>query len=180
MYSLSTLLSVSASPLSIDTYQRRQDTGTPEFPSNITSCPICEENYSSISSCAEAAPVLANFSMVIFNPKSFIDVIECACTDTFESAYPQCVDCFIRTNQTSFLSAQTSDLPNILKGIQSVCAIESTLLGNVSVANGDVSSSSLAAEPTGISAAKRSNLCETGIMTYIGMMTLGLIALTIF
>ena len=87
---------------------------------------------------------------------------------------------FIRTSQASFLSAQTSDLPNILKGIQSVCAIESTLLGNVSVANGDVSSSSLAAEPTGISAAKRSNLCETGIMTYLGMMTLGLIALTIF
>jgi len=36
----------------------------------------------------------------------FIDVIQCACTDTFQSAYPQCVDCFTQTNQTAFLVPQ--------------------------------------------------------------------------
>jgi len=29
---------------------------------------------------------------IIFNPGAFIDIIKCACTDTFQSAYPQCAD----------------------------------------------------------------------------------------
>lgn len=87
----------------------RQDGTSPEFPQSPASCPLCEENYANINSCAAAAPVFANFSMVrqapisgsflftdssqiIFNPGAFISVIECACTDTFQSAYPQCVD----------------------------------------------------------------------------------------
>ena len=40
---------------------------------------------------------------MIYEPTRFIDVIQCACTDTFQSAYPQCVDCFTQTNQTAFL-----------------------------------------------------------------------------
>ena len=77
---------------------------TPNFPSDIPSCGICAGNYSSISSCAAAVPVLQNFTMVcgrpvhiaatsaeieyfqvLFNPGAFIDVIKCACTDTFQS-----------------------------------------------------------------------------------------------
>lgn len=45
-------------------------------------------------------------SQMIYNPTRFIEVIQCACTDTFQSAYPQCVDCFTQTNQTAFLAPQ--------------------------------------------------------------------------
>lgn len=42
----------------------RQDDAQPTFPDEPPSCPICEQNFASIDSCAQAAPVLANFSMV--------------------------------------------------------------------------------------------------------------------
>ncbi|KIJ34558.1 hypothetical protein M422DRAFT_181935, partial [Sphaerobolus stellatus SS14] len=74
---------------------------------------------------------------IIFNPAGFVAVIECSCTDTFQSAYPQCVDCFQQTNQTDVLVNDTASLPSILKGIQSICAISSTLLGNVTGADGE-------------------------------------------
>ncbi|KAI5119264.1 hypothetical protein M0805_007267 [Coniferiporia weirii] len=129
-------------------FHRQDGAATPSFPSSPASCPICAQNYANINSCAAAAPVLANFTNVIFNPGAFIDVIECACTDTFQSAYPQCVDCFTKTNQTSFLSAPASSLPGILSGIQKVCALESTLIGNVSSVDGEVSSSGASASST--------------------------------
>ncbi|OSD00035.1 WD40 repeat-like protein [Trametes coccinea BRFM310] len=110
--------------------------GQPVFPDQPPSCPICEKDYGSIDSCAQAAPVLANFSMVIFNPGAFIDVIKCACADTFQSAYPQCVDCFIQTNQTQFLNS--SNLPGVVDGIRKICALESSLLGGVATADGEV------------------------------------------
>lgn len=36
----------------------------PYFPDDPPSCPICEKGYSSINSCAQAAPALANLSSV--------------------------------------------------------------------------------------------------------------------
>ena len=36
----------------------------PVFPAQPASCPICAQNYAGIDSCAQAAPVLANVSMV--------------------------------------------------------------------------------------------------------------------
>jgi len=112
-----------------------QSRADPVFPDQPPSCPICSENYGSISSCAQAAPVLANVSEILFNPGAFIDVIKCACTDTFQSVYPQCVDCFEKTNQTNFLNSQ--DLPAVVSGIRSICAIASTLVGNVSGADNE-------------------------------------------
>ncbi|KAG7443239.1 uncharacterized protein BT62DRAFT_935193 [Guyanagaster necrorhizus] len=114
----------------------------PYFPDSPASCPICEQNYSSIENCAEAAPVLANFSMIIFNPGAFINVIECACTETFQSVFPQCVDCFQATNQTDVLEG--NDLPSIVSGMRKICALESTLLGNVSESDGEVTVSASA------------------------------------
>jgi hypothetical protein len=38
----------------------------PYFPPQPPSCPICERSWPSIDSCAEACPVLANFSMVCY------------------------------------------------------------------------------------------------------------------
>ena len=46
------------------TQKLQSRTTEPYFPDSPASCPICAANYDSISSCAEAAPVLANFSMV--------------------------------------------------------------------------------------------------------------------
>lgn len=85
------------------------------------------QDYSSINSCAEASPVLSNFTMVspsaststtksspphwyqqiMFNPSAFIEVIKCACTDTFQSAFPQCVDWYVFSPMQSFLDGET-------------------------------------------------------------------------
>ncbi|KDR78271.1 hypothetical protein GALMADRAFT_245362 [Galerina marginata CBS 339.88] len=128
--------------------QRRTD---PTFPPSPPSCPICEQGYPNIQGCAQAAPVLANFSMIIFNPGAFIDVIKCACADTFQSVFPQCVDCFIQTNQTQVLD--TSNLPGIVAAIRNVCAIESTLLGNVSGVDASLTATPRPPAPTSTSAA---------------------------
>ncbi|KAM5532511.1 hypothetical protein V8D89_013798 [Ganoderma adspersum] len=130
--------------------QKRQD-GQPQFPAQPPSCPICEQNFANIDSCAQAAPVLQNFSMIIFNPGAFIDVIKCACTDTFQSAYPQCVDCFIQTNQTSFLDSDAKNLPSVLDGMHKICALASTLLGGVATADGEVTPTSSLAVATATS-----------------------------
>ncbi|KAK0200750.1 hypothetical protein DFS33DRAFT_1265915 [Desarmillaria ectypa] len=122
---------------------------TPYFPGSPASCPICEQNYSSIQNCAEAAPVLANFSMIIFNPGAFVNVIKCACTETFQSVFPQCVDCFQATNQTDILEG--NDLPSIVSGMRKICALESTLLGNVSESNGEVTVSASASSTSSAS-----------------------------
>ncbi|KAI0830276.1 hypothetical protein BC628DRAFT_1500822 [Trametes gibbosa] len=124
---------------------RRQD-AQPVFPDQPPSCPICEQNFGSIDSCAQAAPVFANFSMIIFNPAAFIEVIRCACADTFQSAYPQCVDCFTQTNQTQFLNSD--DLPKVVEGLRNVCALESSLLGGVATADGEVTPTSSIIVPT--------------------------------
>ncbi|EEB89947.1 hypothetical protein MPER_11906, partial [Moniliophthora perniciosa FA553] len=100
-------------------------------------------NYGNIQNCAEAAPVLANFSMIIFNPGAFINVIQCSCTETFQSVFPQCVDCFVRTNQTEVWEAPS--LPEVVQGMRKICALESTLLGGVASANGEVPSVAAAA-----------------------------------
>ncbi|PIL25850.1 hypothetical protein GSI_11603 [Ganoderma sinense ZZ0214-1] len=130
--------------------QKRQD-GQPQFPAQPPSCPICEQNFANIDSCAQAAPVLQNFSMIIFNPGAFIDVIKCACTDTFQSAYPQCVDCFIQTNQTSFLDSGSQNLSSVVDGMHKICAIASTLLGGVATADGEVTPTSSTAAATATS-----------------------------
>ncbi|TFK92175.1 hypothetical protein K466DRAFT_513991 [Polyporus arcularius HHB13444] len=127
-----------------------EDSGEPQFPDQPPSCPICAQNFDSIDSCAQAAPVLQNFSMIIFNPGAFIDVIKCACADTFQSTYPQCVDCFIQTNQTQFLNSQ--DLPAVVDGMRKICALESTLLGGVATADGEVTPTSSLPVPTPTSA----------------------------
>ncbi|KAI0056649.1 hypothetical protein BV25DRAFT_1831970 [Artomyces pyxidatus] len=123
----------------------RQDAGTaePYFPATPASCPICEQNYPSISSCAAACPVLANFSLVLFNPGAFYDVIKCACTDTFQSVFPQCADCFEQTNQTDVLNAP--NLPAVVSGVRQVCSFASSILGNASNVDNETTPSAGAA-----------------------------------
>ncbi|KAF4611730.1 hypothetical protein D9613_003908 [Agrocybe pediades] len=165
-FALFTLLSllgrIAASPTSFpveETGALQRRATDPVFPDSPPSCPICQQGYPNIQGCAQAAPVLANFSMIIFNPGAFIDVIKCACADTFQSVFPQCVDCvaykftihlvlksFIQTNQTDVLD--TSDLPGIVGDIRRICALSSTLLGNVSGADASLTATTNAPVPT--------------------------------
>jgi len=124
---------------------------TPYFPPDPPSCPICETNYWAINSCAQASPVLANFTTVLFNPGAFIDVMQCACTDTFRSAFPQCVDCFGRTNQT-WVFGQDNTLPAVVNNLRDVCALAATVIGHVASANSELpSSTSTTPSPTSTS-----------------------------
>lgn len=153
LITLSTTSSVWASPVS--SYRLAfisRQTLQPYFPDTPASCPICASGYPSISTCAEAAPVLANFSSVIFNPGVFISVIKCSCTDTFQYVFPQCADCFEKTNQTAVLD--TPNLPLLVNNIRQLCSFASSLLGNASNANGETtpSQSGPASSATGTSA----------------------------
>ena len=56
------------------------------------------------------------------------------------------LDSFIQTNQTSFLDSQ--DLPAVVDGMRKICALESTLLGGVATADGEVTPTSSIAVPT--------------------------------
>ncbi|GAA5860866.1 hypothetical protein JCM8547_003873 [Rhodosporidiobolus lusitaniae] len=105
----------------------------PYFPEDIPSCVACQPEWSGISSCAEAAPAFQNAMNIIYNPLSFVSAIKCACTDTFSSAYPQCVDCFVQTNQCEqYLGVPTEqNATSILDGIRNVCGFGSALLGGV-------------------------------------------------
>jgi len=158
---------------------RQAPEAQPTFPPSPPSCPICAQNFGSIDSCAQAAPVLANFTEVLFNPGAFLSVITCACSDTFQSAYPQCVDCFIQTNQTQFLNI-SSDLPDpsstgssILTGIRNICSFGSTILGNVSGADNEtLPTTSAAPVPSTSSAALR---LTPGPMSTFGSTAVGVI-----
>ncbi|KAJ3733161.1 hypothetical protein DFJ43DRAFT_239994 [Lentinula guzmanii] len=136
---LGTFVRASPYPQQNSAISLQQRTVEPTFPSSPASCPICEANYSSIQNCAEASPVLANFTTIIFNPGAFINVIQCSCTETFQSVFPQCVDCFEQTNQTDVLGAP--DLPSVLQGMRNICALESTLLGSAAATDGELPSS---------------------------------------
>ncbi|KAJ3997487.1 hypothetical protein F5050DRAFT_1416914 [Lentinula boryana] len=136
---LGTFVRASPCPQQNSAISLQQRTVEPTFPSSPASCPICEANYSSIQNCAEASPVLANFTTIIFNPGAFISVIQCSCTETFQSVFPQCVDCFEQTNQTDVLGAP--DLPSVLQGMRNICALESTLLGSAAATDGELPSS---------------------------------------
>jgi len=129
------------------TLQRRD---TPYFPPDPPSCPICEINYWNINSCAQACPVLANLSMVIFNPGAFIDVLKCACTDTFQSTFPQCVDCFGQTNQT-WVYGEDDSLPAVVNNLRDACAFASTMFGHVASADSELPSSTSTPLPTSTS-----------------------------
>jgi len=106
------------------------------FPDYPPSCQICEQNYNNIDSCANASIVFANISEILYSPLQFLSVINCACTDTFKSAYPQCVDCFEQTNQTVFLEpANGANLSSIVTNIREICALGSSIFGHVGSAN---------------------------------------------
>ncbi|ORY76526.1 hypothetical protein BCR35DRAFT_280386 [Leucosporidium creatinivorum] len=105
----------------------------PYFPTDIPSCGVCEPSWSSISSCAAAAPAFESWMNMIYNPAAWYAVIKCGCADTFQAAYPQCVDCFVQTNQCEQFLGVPSDsgASSILDGIRNVCGLGSAILGGV-------------------------------------------------
>ena len=114
--------------------------GPPKFPSDIPSCPKCEERYSSLSSCMGASAVFANASSIFNNPIGYINVIKCACTDTFQAAYPQCLDCFQHTDQCYYLGTdpQGTRAGKVITNLRNICGLGSALLGGVATANNNV------------------------------------------
>lgn len=137
-----------------------RQTAQPYFPTSIPSCPICGASYANISSCAAAAPVLANYSQILFDPSGFIAVIECSCTDTFQAAYPQCVDCFQQTNQTQLL--QSNNLPSVVQGLRTVCGMVSALLGGVASTDRELPSDTATALSSTATSAALSRLHSLG------------------
>ncbi|KAJ6554476.1 hypothetical protein B0H19DRAFT_1153692 [Mycena capillaripes] len=111
----------------------RNDTD-PDFPASPPSCGVCAQNYDSIKLCISVVPVVANFTTVIENPGSFVNVLTCGCSSTFNTTFPECVDCFQNTNQDSALNM--SDPDAVLTGLEKVCAFEHSVgIGNNAIAN---------------------------------------------
>lgn len=127
------VLAYPSPPSSPPLWLAARQTQQPYFPDTPASCPICAQSYPSINSCAQASTAMANVSMVctdagdpplsspnraiksqvLFNPGAFIDVIKCSCTDTFQSAFPQCVDWYVFTvivRQTHFACSRQAPL----------------------------------------------------------------------
>ncbi|SPO39147.1 uncharacterized protein PSFLO_04626 [Pseudozyma flocculosa] len=114
--------------------------GPPTFPAEFPSCPKCEADYGKLSSCMGAASVFANSTSIFNNPMAYINVIRCACTDTFQSVFPQCVDCFQHTNQCYYLGTdpQGTGAGSLTSNIRNICGFGSALLGGVATANNNV------------------------------------------
>ena len=102
------------------------------------------------------------YFQIIFNPGAFVDVIKCACADTFQAVFPQCVDwygrslspllhpltllkkiSFTQTNQTDVLN--TDNIPAVVNGIREVCGLGSSIFGSAAIHNGQVTPSITAA-----------------------------------
>jgi len=110
---------------------RQASAPQPSFPPVPTSCPLCGEHFQdTIVGCADAAAAFQDPIQIIFNPAAFIEVLECGCSDLFQSVFPQCADCFIQTNQTAFLNSQ--NIPAALSGMRQVCALASSLFNTAS------------------------------------------------
>ncbi|KAJ7457010.1 hypothetical protein FB451DRAFT_1564413 [Mycena latifolia] len=130
-FSLFTLAAASPYPSTDASLRFRTDTtdtDDPQFPNSPASCGECQENYDNIKLCMSVVPVMANSSTIIANPGSFINVISCACTDSFKAAFPQCVDCFQKTDQDALLNG-ISDTDAVFDGINKVCGLESAIFG---------------------------------------------------
>lgn len=111
--------------------------GPPSFPAQYPSCYNCQQKYSSLSSCMEATSVFQNATSIFNSPWSYIAVIKCACTDTFQAVYPQCVQCFQMTDQCYYLGTDPkgTGAPEMVTNIRQICAFGSSLLGGAEKAN---------------------------------------------
>ncbi|KIK66259.1 hypothetical protein GYMLUDRAFT_157541, partial [Collybiopsis luxurians FD-317 M1] len=65
---------------------------------------------------------------------AFVNVIQCSCTEMFQSVFPQCIDYLEQANQMDILAAP--DLSSILLGMKQICALKNTLLGSAVLSNG--------------------------------------------
>jgi hypothetical protein len=111
--------------------------GPPTFPAQYPSCYNCQQKYSSLSSCMEASSVFENATSIFNSPLRYIAAIKCACTDTFQAVYPQCVQCFQMTDQCYYLGTdpEGTNAPQIVTNIRQICALGSSLLGGAEKAN---------------------------------------------
>jgi hypothetical protein len=212
--------SVLASPLS--SYQPVVVVGPrmvqPYFPDTPPSCPICAKGYPSISSCAQAAPALANSSAVrvcrslrslFLTPLQSKGHFQPGCVHRRDQVLMHgrlsirvssvcrlvCVPpppalliplsklsiahgcrrtkSFEKTNQTAVLN--TPNLPSLVNSIRQVCAVASTLLGNVSNTDGETTpsvASTPVASSTSSTASARDLLDSTLLCVITGIAAL--------
>lgn len=87
-----------------------------------------------------AAAVFANATDIFSNAVGYLNVIKCACTDTFQAVYPQCLDCFQHTDQCYYLGTDPkgTGAGSIVTNIRNICGLGSALLGGVASANNNV------------------------------------------
>ncbi|KAH7106616.1 hypothetical protein BKA62DRAFT_766146 [Auriculariales sp. MPI-PUGE-AT-0066] len=169
LFALALPLTLFAAPSPTELVPRSE----PTFPAYPPSCYLCQPDYANINSCAEAAPVFENFSSIIRNPLGSIAMIECACTDTFQSAYPQCADCFIQTNQTQYLNSTQEGVPKIIEGIRNICSIASTILGHPVGNNGEAEGSTPISVPSptgGATTSARADHAPTVLLGLVGVL----------
>ncbi|CAO1620753.1 unnamed protein product [Parajaminaea phylloscopi] len=109
----------------------------PTFPAQYASCPKCQADYWKISSCAQASSAFQNDTTIFSDPTKYYSIIKCACTDTFQAVYPQCLDCFQHTDQCWYLGTDPkgTGAPAIVSNMRSICALGSALLGKVASTN---------------------------------------------
>lgn len=105
------------------------------FPDYPPSCQICEPHFSEINACANASVIFADVQSILLSPLSFISEITCACSSTFQSYFPQCVDCFELTNQTVYIEPSNGNMSSIVQGVHNICALGSAVFGGVASAN---------------------------------------------
>ncbi|EJD49764.1 hypothetical protein AURDEDRAFT_59144 [Auricularia subglabra TFB-10046 SS5] len=151
------------------------DAAQPTFPSSPPSCWLCQPHFAEINSCALASVVFQNISTVMLNPGRFLTTIQCACTDTFQSSYPQCADCFMNTNQTQFLGINMDGVPEVVQGVREICALASVLFGNAPSANGELVGQTPITVPSptgGVGAAAELNLGATTLAGVAGVVSI--------
>ena len=89
---------------------------------------------------------------------------------SFPSSHPP--NSFTKTNQTAFLDAPAASLPSILAGMRQICEISSTLIGNASEVDGEVSSSSAAPAPTVSASAAISTRARETFWSFYGVIAM--------
>jgi hypothetical protein len=130
---LAVITNASPYPFSDLSLRLRTDSDEPQFPASPASCGLCQQNYDSIKLCISVVPIMVNFTTVIENPGSFVNVISCACGDQFKTTFPQCIDCFEQTDQESFLNMPDPDA--VIEGTNKVCALENAVFGSGSTSS---------------------------------------------
>jgi hypothetical protein len=100
-------------------FAQGQQPTQPYFDPSIPSCVACEKDYGKLNSCSASWQTFRSLSDAIMNPVGFIDVVKCACGDSFRRVYSLCIECFAKTGQTN--TVFNTNVPPSVEDIRSMC-----------------------------------------------------------